>query len=186
MPTYSVSKGITRFELETGHTYGFMVRISRQGKQVNQFFSDKSYGGKKKAKAAAEARYQELVKELGPANTRPTKNVLTHRNSTGRVGVHVAHSKESRWPGCEYWAYCASWITEDGKRCKISFSWNKYGKKKAWELACLAREKELPTREAVEKLYEKMEGTKPTKKKGATKAVAAKPAKKKGAKKKAK
>ncbi len=146
MPTYSVGPGITRFEIEETHSNGFMVRLCRNGERINEFFSDGNYGGMKKAKKAAQDRYQELLKIHGPANKRPTKDLMTHRNKTGHVGVHIAHNVEKRWPGCEYYAYCASWTTEDGKREKIAFSWNRYGKELAYTLACYAREKEISDR----------------------------------------
>ena len=153
MPTYSVGKGITRFEIEATHSNGFMVRLCRKGERINEFFSDGAYGGKAKAKKAAQQRYQELLESYGPANTRPTKNLLTHRNQTGQVGVHIAHNVDKRWPGCEYYAYCASWTTEEGERKKIAFGWNQYGKDLAYKMACYARSKEISDRERVVKKF---------------------------------
>jgi hypothetical protein len=149
--TKTVSTGITRFDLEDRKVHGFMVRISRKGKRFNQFFSDKQCGGKRKARKAADNRYAELLEEYGPIVS-STKGRLTSRNSTGVVGVHIAHSADSRWPDCEYWAYCASWVDDDGSRRKISFGWNKYGEDESLELATIARTKEITDREAVLKI----------------------------------
>ena len=88
MPTKKVEPGITRFEIEERKTYGFMVRICRQGKKFNQFFSDSAYGGKRKALVAARAQYKKWVDELPAPDT--TKNLKSVRNTTGKVGVHVA------------------------------------------------------------------------------------------------
>jgi hypothetical protein len=132
-----------------------LVRICRKGEKTSQFFSDLQYGGKRNAKRSAQKYYAELCEKLGPPNTRATKNLLTARNSTGKVGVHIAHSVDSRWEKCEYTSYCASWISEDGKRKKISFSWNKYGKEAAFELACIARKLESRDRAAIVKLFER-------------------------------
>lgn len=155
MTTETIKTGITRFDLDDRNIRGYMVRIRRNKKQINEFFSDKRCGGKSKARKAAEARYEELLAELGPAPTSSTKNVLTKRNTSGKVGVHVAHSIDNRWPDCEYWAYCASWVSVAGKRGKIQFSWNRYGEQEAWELACLARDHESTGRDEILALHEK-------------------------------
>jgi len=153
MPTQPVAPGITRFDIDERH--GYMVRIRRNGNQINEYFSDKKLGGKRKALTAAKERHAQLVEELGPAEN-ATKNLLTNRNTTGKVGVHVAHSYETRWANNEYFAYCASWKETDGARKKINFSWSLYGKKEAFELACLARDKELTDRDAVVAIREKL------------------------------
>lgn len=154
MPTSKVSKGITRFDLDDRHSHGYMVRICRNGQRYNEFFSDDRCGSKANAKRAAFARYEELSQELGPA-INPTKNRITSRNSSGRVGVHLAMCFDKRWPNSEYSAYCASWVGEKGVRKKINFSCNKYGKKRAWELACLARDMECTDRDTVVTVWEK-------------------------------
>ncbi len=143
MPTFSVGHGITRFEDVPTHSNGFMVRLCRSGERVSEFFSDNTSGGIRKAKKKAMDRYQQLLKEYGPAKDRPTKDLLTHRNSTGHVGVHIAKSVDNRWSGAEYFAYCASWNSLEGKRQKIAFSWNRYGKALAYEMACYARSNEI-------------------------------------------
>lgn len=155
LPTYAAGPGITRFELETSRSHGYLVRICRDGEKTSEFFADARHGGKRKAKKVAQQRYAELCEKLGPANTRATKNLLTDRNSTGTVGVHIAHSIDSRWEKCEYTSYCASWIKADGERQKISFSWTKYGKENAFELACIARKLESKDRAAIVKLHER-------------------------------
>ena len=205
MGTKLVERGITRYDIEDQGTYGFMVRISREGNHVNESFSDKNNGGKRKALESARKRYQQLKRKLPPPQT--TKGVRTRRNRSGVVGVHLAKC-ESVY-GEEYSSYCASWKTASGSRSKLSFSFKKYGKKKAWELSCLARELESSDRKKVEKLYAqakkkkkkfppvpksfkitkkktvKKKSKKATKKKLAKKKVANKKAKKKVVKKKA-
>lgn len=157
MTTKTVATGITRFDLEDKNAHGFMVRICRKGRQINEFFSDGRCGGKRKARKAADERYAELLEEHGPAET-SIKGRLTSRNTTGKVGIHVARSFDKRWPNCEYWAYCASWVQDGGARGKINFSWNKYGEQEAWDLACLAREHESKDREWLLELYANAEG----------------------------
>jgi len=159
MSFYTISKGITRFEPETGARFGYMVRICRNGKRINEFFADKSHGGKRKAKSAAEARYAELIDEYGPSNQHSTRDVLTHRNSTGHVGVHLAKSVDTIWTNHEYFAYCASWVDDDGRRRKIAFSISKHGKNGALKLAVLARKNRLTDRQKVLEMHEKKKTT---------------------------
>ncbi len=151
MSIQTVSKGITRLDIESN--CGYVVRMSRGGNRISKYFSDSQNGGKRKALIAAKACYDELLKTMGPANASPTGR-LTSRNSTGVVGVHVAYTQDNRYPGCEYYAYCASWVTESGKREKASFAWNKYGQDLAMELAILARDRRISDREKVVALYE--------------------------------
>ncbi len=187
MGTKLVERGITRYDIDEQGTYGFMMRISRDGNHINEFFSDKNNGGKRKALSAARVRYKDLKDSLPPPKT--TKGIKTARNQTGIVGVHLAVC-ESIY-GEKYSSYCASWKTADGSRNKLSFSFKKYGKIKAWELACLARQLESTDRDRVEKLHKKRKkakvkiapAPKPTNL-GTKKAVKKKPATKKSATKK--
>lgn len=151
-------KGVTRIEYDNVTTKGWMVRITRAGERKQQFFNDKTYGSKTKSLAAAKVCYADWLKEAGPIVT--TRNRKTARNSSGKVGVHLVRNIDSRWANAESFAYCASWITEDGVRQKLSFAWKRYGKKAAWNLACLARETEESDRETVIKAYEKKSGKK--------------------------
>ena len=149
MGTKLVERGITRYDIDEQGTYGYMMRISREGEHINEFFSDKNFKGKRKALEAARKRYIKLKDSLPPPKT--TKGIKTARNQTGVVGVHLAVC-ESVY-GEEYSSYCASWKTADGARSKISFSFKKYGKRKAWELACLARKLESTDRKKIERLH---------------------------------
>jgi len=151
MPTKSVCVGVTRFDIDERNTHGFMVRISRCGTKYQRFFSDSKHGGKRKALAAAVACYRDWTESLpAPLSTRDR---LTDRNQTGRVGVYMAVSQDKN--GAEYQAYCATWTDGNKRRRKINFSINRYGKKKAWELACLARQQEIAERGQVLAAHQK-------------------------------
>jgi len=147
MGTKLIERGITRYDIEALGTFGYMMRISRGGEHTNEFFSDKKYSGKRKALAASRARYSQLVSQLPPPKT--TKGIRTHRNQSGVVGVHLSVCESTY--GKAYSSYCASWKTRSGTRNKISFSFKKYTKKIAWELACIARELETTDRAKVER-----------------------------------
>jgi len=211
MPTKRVRKGITRFDIHERGTYGFMVRIARKDKKRNKFFSDKEFAGKRKALAAAVECYEDWASELPPPMT--SKGVKSVRNKSGHVGVHLAvNPSYNSSDDVTYSSYVAAWRVEGGEREKVSFSVEKYGKKVAYELACLARKQEITDRDKVEALLSKRLGkkitaktksrrkkvkakkavkkkkktaAKKTKKKATKKKVAKKKAKKKVAKKKA-
>ena len=151
-------KGITRIEYEGVSTKGWMVRITREGNRKQKFFNDKSYGSKAKSLTEAKKQYQEWLVEVGPVlGSRDRK---TARNSTGVVGVHVVRNVDSRWKNAESFGYCASWVTPEGQRRKVSFAWNRYGKKASWEMARMARAQEIVDRETIVTLYHKKTGKK--------------------------
>ena len=151
-------KGITRIEYEGVSTIGWMVRITRAGVRKQKFFNDRTLGGKAKSLKAAKECYAEWAAKAAPIKT--TRDQKTSRNSTGKVGVHMVRNVDARWENAESFGYCASWVLEDGSRQKLSFAWKRYGKKVAWELACLAREKELTDRTKVIAMFEKKSGKK--------------------------
>jgi hypothetical protein len=167
MPTKRVQAGITRFDIQPRGTKGYMVRISRKGEMHNKFFSDKECGSKTKALKMARTFYNKLLKQLPPPST--SKGVMSTRNSTGHVGVHLAVNPSEYWEDVEYSSYVASWKSEKGERRKISFSVQKYGKRKALALAVIAREKGLKDREKVEQIFERSAGS--TKKKAKKKSA---------------
>ncbi len=154
-------KGITRIDYEGVTTRGWMVRMTRAGKRKQQFFNDREHGGKAKSFKAAQDCYASWVQEAPPIST--SKNLKTQRNKTGKVGVHLIRNVDSRWENAESFGYCASWVTEAGERKKLSFAWKRYGKKNAWTLACLAREKEIEDREKVVAMLEKLQPKNPKK-----------------------
>jgi hypothetical protein len=146
-------RGLTRIDHPPKKTHGWMVRLIRGTVKEHQFFSDKKYGGKRKARDAAAERYAELLKTAPPPT--PVKNRRTTRNKTGKVGVRLAHDVGRRSPGNEYYSYVAFWTQADGRPKTIKFSTHKYGEESAFLHACLARDHEVAEREDVEKLFAK-------------------------------
>lgn len=149
--------GLTRIESPTNRTFGYMVRLKRGGRVVNEFFSDKKHGGKRRAKAAAAARYGELRAEAPPANT-SHKGVLTSRNTSGKVGVRIAVHSGRPGSDSEYCSWAASWVTPDGRQRTAVFSWSKFGYEVALALAGLARDHETADREQIFALYREQTG----------------------------
>ncbi len=53
-------KNLTRFTYETTSFQGWRLNLSRNGNAFTKYFSDKKYGGERKALKAAEATLKEL------------------------------------------------------------------------------------------------------------------------------
>ena len=169
MPTKTVATGICRFDFDERKVHGFMVRIMRRGTMHQEFFSDKRCGGKRKARQAADDRLFELRREL--PEPLEQKGQMTQRNSTGKVGVHLAHDIDKRWPDCEYYSYVASWLDVNLKRINVKFSCKKFGDDMAWELACIARDKELRDRQQILKIFEQGRAARKAKRKAKQRAA---------------
>ncbi len=150
-------KGISRIDINDQGTHGYMVRLCRQGVKTNRFFSDSVSGGKKKALDKAQKELKKLIKKLPPPDT--SRNKMNVRNVSGQVGVYETNSGPSD-SDRDYLAYVASWTDKNGKRSKINFSIDKYGKRTAWLLACFAREKEISKRDEVITKFEQSTGKK--------------------------
>jgi hypothetical protein len=73
--------GISRIHQPEKRTFGFFVRLMRQGTMYNAFFADKRYGGRTKALAAARRHYLSLVRKHGPIDrkTRPAVSIRATR-----------------------------------------------------------------------------------------------------------
>jgi hypothetical protein len=158
------------------------VRIKRGDIKRSRFISDATHGGKNKSKKLAQQVYDEWVQELPEPDTAEDK--LGKRNKSGVVGVHYSYDVDARYPGCAYEYYIASWKTDDGSRQNVRFAVSKWGKKAAFDLACIARELRTTDRSEIEQTYERRGGKKKkvaSKKKKAAAAPAKKTTKKKAA-----
>jgi hypothetical protein len=150
-------KGCSRVDYDITNAHGWLVRIKRGETRLSKFFSDSTFGGKAKSMKAAKECYEKWVSELPPPDTSAGK--LTSRNTSGVVGVHYSHDVDSRYPGCQYESYIASWLDSDGRRRNMRFSVNKYGKKGAFDLAVIARDNRVESRDEAVALLEKNKGS---------------------------
>ncbi|MFH7326603.1 AP2/ERF family transcription factor [Desulfurivibrio sp. C05AmB] len=123
-------KDVARIDQESKRTHGWYVRVKFMGKTHTKFFSDGKHGG----------RYSGLLKalawrdhtEISLGKIRSDRHIVTVSNtSTGVVGVR--HNEKLN-------RYEVSWVTQEGKQGNTSFSIRKYGKEKAFELACRIRQ----------------------------------------------
>ncbi|GIX35762.1 MAG: hypothetical protein KatS3mg126_1541 [Lysobacteraceae bacterium] len=128
--------GISRVDRPDNGAVGWLMRIRRGEIFIQEFFSDRAHGGKRAAQKAARQRYLQLAAELPPPRT--SEGVLSRRNTSGVVGVRLAREGADA-SGAPRESYVASW-REDGCDRTVRFSCARYGKRKAFKLACLARE----------------------------------------------
>ena len=83
----------------------------------------------------------------------PIKGRMTRRNSSGIVGVQLKHSVRKGW---DHYAWQAFW---PGKPGGISWGIVKYGDKRAFVCAALARRLESADRAVVEQEYHRIKGS---------------------------
>ena len=135
----SNTPGICRIDQPSHRTHGFFLRAARHGKIYSAFFTDKRYGGRAQALAAAVEHRMKLLKILGlPAqkSRRWWAETVGRRGRSGIVGVQRVIDRQSK-PRRKYWR--ATWSPELGVVQKKQFSIRKYGDEKAKQLAIHAR-----------------------------------------------
>lgn len=134
----SQDKGISR--IDSNSTHGWFVRGYRNGKTFSRLFSDRKHGSKEQALKAARTFRDELHQQIRntPREPRARRVVLhDHRNNTGVLGVCRTAKKSPSGKLTE--CYSVSWRPEPGVQKCTSFSINKYGEKKAFQLAVAHR-----------------------------------------------
>ncbi|MEQ8954150.1 MAG: AP2/ERF family transcription factor [Gammaproteobacteria bacterium] len=122
--------------IESRGTNCAWVRIKYDGKSFQQSFPYKQYGGKAKAIAAAKKKRDIEGKKIYGVHwpyAKYSPRKISPLNSSGEIGVSFSE-KDNSW--------VATWQEGAGARRKQKnayFSVNKYGKRKAKELAVKAR-----------------------------------------------
>jgi len=132
------AKGVVR--IDSGRTHGFQVRINKNKRRYTRLFSDRKCGGQKEAFEQAVAYREKLVVEVDDMPEKAPRHRLIRDNkseSPGVVGITRKYRRNSR--GMRYDEYIVSWNPEPGERCGRSYSIEKYGEDRAFELACKLR-----------------------------------------------
>ena len=139
MPPPSPIPGITRIDQPSHRTHGFFVRVSSQGKTYSAFFSDKKFGGKRRALAVSKKYYLKLKKLLGLPRDVSRRSWAENVGRCGKSGILGVRRVIIRRPGgvSKYWV--AAWSPELGVYRKKNFSIRKFGEEKAKQLAIRAR-----------------------------------------------
>ncbi len=102
-------KGISR--IDSKHTHGWFVRISREGKIHSKMFSDGPHGGKDDALQAA-IQYRDQYERDHPRKLEALRirQSLPRNNSTGILGVYESY--EPRAGGKKRFCFCVTWSPE--------------------------------------------------------------------------
>ncbi|MEM9586078.1 MAG: AP2/ERF family transcription factor [Planctomycetota bacterium] len=134
------NRNISRVDADSKH--GYLVRVMRRGNRKQKFFSDSTYGGKRKAQDAARAFRDKLEKSMKSYSAKELAKKERSNNTSGTVGVRLVEETDYRWasePTYRYWV--AQWSPAKGVRRTKRFSVEKYGEDEAYRLAVNARRK---------------------------------------------
>lgn len=139
MNTPSKTPGICRIDQPSHRTHGFFLRAARNGEIYSAFYSDKRYGGKAAALAAAQEHRGKLLKILGlpiQKSRRLNAEIVRRKGRSGIYGVQRVIDRKVR-PWRKSWR--ATWSPELGVVRKKQFSIRRFGEEKAKQLAIRAR-----------------------------------------------
>lgn len=135
----SKTPGISRIDQPSHRTHGFFLRAFRHGQIFSGFFSDKKYGGRARALAAAQEQRLKLLKIVGlplRKSRRLNAQIVRRRGRSGIYGVRRVINRKVR-PWRKYWV--AAWSPKLGVVRKRQFSIRKFGEEGARQLAIRAR-----------------------------------------------
>lgn len=132
------NRGITRIDQPEKRNHGYFVRLQRDGHRFSAFFSDKKHGGKRKALEEARKAFAKMLKEHPPVSRRELAERKLKTKGAGGTIPGVSHTV-TRSKGRTYEFWQAAWSPEPNVRKCVKFSVNKYGARKAKQLAIEAR-----------------------------------------------
>lgn len=118
------------------HFHGWCVSLKRQGQRHVRYFRDM---GDRSAALRRAVRWRDrMIATLPPPRKFKSRYSL---NRSGVIGVHDWISRTRKGRRIVHWA--ATWVEEDGRIRKRSFSSLKYGREEARRLAIEARKAAL-------------------------------------------
>ena len=136
-PIRGENHGIARIELAGVGSYGWQVRMQRQGQKVSRFFSDRVHGDAMASLQAARA-WRDAQWSAWQREQRPRVCQSSSRNASGVVGVSRVIVRSGN--GAVYHFWQATWCPAPGQRQSVKFSIKKYGDAVAYRLAIEARQ----------------------------------------------
>jgi hypothetical protein len=131
--------------------------VQRHKDRRVKYFTIHQYETREKAEAAADKWVREQLREMPEKMS--SKNRMTHRNSSGHVGVHL-HPQVIRKPSGEEYEYF-SWISKwPGCPLRGGVKWatKTLGYDDAYVLAVLCRRMETINRRQVFEAFERIKG----------------------------
>ena len=139
---------IGRIDHDRTNRHGWRVTIQRWNRISIRNFSDRHYGGRDQALAAAQVYRDELLAQRAPMTRRARCTILKKNNQSGVSGVTRleprAHGREQTL-GPAYWV--ARWPGEGRRIRQRRFSVTKYGEWGAYLKAVQARQHGVATME---------------------------------------
>ncbi len=127
-------KNITRVDQPSKNTHGYNVRIQWKGQLYCKFFSDNVCGDRLAALHDAISWRDATEKAIGKPHTSRQVVGLSSRNTTGVIGVRRRKRGNTE-------VYEATWVTEEGKVGRTTYSIARHGERRAFKLAVRARTK---------------------------------------------
>ena len=123
--------------------------MTRRGEKIERYFADTKFGGKILALREAKKFRDELEKKMRPYTVSELAKNPSVRNTSGTVGVRISERKDVRGDyEYTYYFWVAQWTDGKGRRKTRSFSIDKYGYDKAYQLAIKARKKGIKEKES--------------------------------------
>ncbi|HLZ53802.1 MAG TPA: hypothetical protein VKS19_04915 [Verrucomicrobiae bacterium] len=147
MSRSSRTPGVSRIDQAAKRNHGFFVRLQRRGKTHSAFFTDQRYGSRKRALAAAQKHYRNLLAKWGPPARKQRRQRAEMQRRKGSPGVVGVQQKAVRRHGevRKYWV--ATWSPRPHVVRRKEFSVWEYGSKKARALAVRTRRAGLRSRQ---------------------------------------
>ena len=128
---------------------GWVVRMARRGEKVEKYFADNKHGGKAGALREAKKFRDELENTMQHYSASELAKNPSVRNTSGIVGVRISERTDVRGEcECTFYFWVAQWTDGKGRRKTRSFSINKFGYDKAFQMAVNARKKGIKKKEA--------------------------------------
>ncbi|MDQ3753759.1 MAG: hypothetical protein M3371_03400 [Acidobacteriota bacterium] len=163
---------ISRIDQDKKNQHGWWVRIHRDGRMLQKFFSDYAHGGSEGRALSEAKKYRDALLVLYPKPEHGNMfNKANSRNKGNPPGVHKTRSLKR---GRAYDVWQAGYILPDGRRVNRKFHFSEDGRseEEAKALAIKARNEGL---KMIEKMMReqtaKRRTAQATKKKGRTRAT---------------
>jgi hypothetical protein len=132
-----------------------MGRVSRQKRRFKRDFYIKDYSGSWEAARKAARRWEKAMEKSLPPKI-PTKGLMTTRNRSGVVGVHL--KKEIQKKRYVYWKWTARWPNSP-RHGGLTWSTVQFSDDDAFVLAVLSRRMESIDRPRIIAELDKVKGT---------------------------
>lgn len=121
----STMRNITRIDYEKRNQHGWWVRIHRDGRMIQKFFSDFGHRSEHKALREAKKYRDELLREYPKPERGNMFNRRSSRNTSGYPGINKTSSRRK---GRTYTVWQASWVLPNGKRVNKKFGYSPDGR----------------------------------------------------------